>query len=288
MDERAAADAEMLRQLYAVEFPPALLQFAAFMRTYPSERWTGLREAVGLSTTGPLGLILRHRSAEEVKHRLPMLLHWRFFRDPPEFFTCLHGDSDGLHYGLLLDEPAEGFRGAASYYNNDGDIISVYRSLFDAVVTHVSERIEGTQENLEYDPGESEAYERDLAALREFREDLEAFMAEQGVVRDDRRPEGVTSDTGLGVVVPTENAPAVDEGASDADVIGACRAGNAAPALLLGRSLWYWSGAQDSSRAHTLLSAAYDATDRPFLKTVLDVHFENRDLRTVDVVESNS
>ena len=53
----------------------------------------------------------------------PITLHYRYDRDLPEFFTCLHGDTDGLHWGLLWDEPVHGFRGAASYYKKVGDAI---------------------------------------------------------------------------------------------------------------------------------------------------------------------
>ena len=46
-------------------------------------------------------------------------VHWRYYRDPPEFLTFMLGNTDGLHYGLWFDD-GRTCSGVASYYNNDG------------------------------------------------------------------------------------------------------------------------------------------------------------------------
>ena len=40
--------------------------------------------------------------------RNSLLLHWRYYDDPPEFFTVLAGGTDGLHWGYFLDDPPRG------------------------------------------------------------------------------------------------------------------------------------------------------------------------------------
>lgn len=47
-------------------------------------------------------------------------LNSRFYRDPPEFSTALHGNTDGLHFGLWYDNPQESSAFVASYYSRDG------------------------------------------------------------------------------------------------------------------------------------------------------------------------
>ena len=56
--------------------------------------------------------------------RYSLLLHWRYYNDPPEFFTVLLGGIDGLHWGYYLDDPTTHLSagpqaGVASYYTND-------------------------------------------------------------------------------------------------------------------------------------------------------------------------
>ncbi|MEV5503759.1 hypothetical protein AB0M50_51000 [Nonomuraea fuscirosea] len=46
-------------------------------------------------------------------------VHGRYYRDPPEFVTFMHGGTDGLHFGLWYDD-GRTCAGVASYYNNDG------------------------------------------------------------------------------------------------------------------------------------------------------------------------
>jgi hypothetical protein len=88
--------------LYGVTFPPSLEQFHRFWTRQTDDRFG---EALGLSLTGPLDLLDRYSSIDEIEVTPTILVHWRFFSDPPELFTCLHGDADGLHFGLLLDDP---------------------------------------------------------------------------------------------------------------------------------------------------------------------------------------
>src|SRR5689334_4261906 len=107
-----------LRQLYGFDFPDDLFRFWEFVtRLRPLEPLEALREAVGVTLVGPFEVLAgrfdRHRP------RLSQLLHWRYHDDPPEFFTTLAGDTDGLHWGYYLDDPSRGEGCVASYYARD-------------------------------------------------------------------------------------------------------------------------------------------------------------------------
>lgn len=288
----------ILAALYGVDFPEGLFLFDELLAELGPELASTYLGAAGLTPTGPLALL--DRSVDDLRAlrpTLPMVLNWRYYRDLPEFFTCLHGDTDGLHWGLLLDEPDRGFRGAASYYNNDGDEIGQYASLFDAVLVRVKDGIEGAEEMIEDDPEYADDYREDVGKLEAFRDVLTRFVAERGVRRDERRPSGLRSDTGLSLVLPAgalapgrlvgaHELAADPEGAPELirSLIADCASGSPVPALHLGRSLYYWGGATWSSAAHGLLGAAYVRLERPALLRVLDAHFTHRDLGSVDIL----
>jgi hypothetical protein len=284
-------DLDQLRDLYGLDLPVSLEQFARFWDDYPFADEELLGDALGLTPTGPLDLLLRVDDGAAIVAEPSILLHWRFHRDPPELFTCLHGNVDGLHLGLLLDDPERGFRGAASFYNNDGDLIRVYGGLFDAVLVHVGQMISGTEENLVDDPAEADHYQAELDGLRRFDARLRSFIAAEGIKIDEGRGPTIPSDTGLGIVVPGgdrgwEEAKdrALDVAAPVEELVDRCRQGDPVPALAAGRSRWYWGGQQRSADAFVLLQAAYEETGRTELLRVLELHARHRDLRSVDLV----
>src|SRR5262245_50456584 len=97
-----AKEKEALHELYGLVFPDGLFHLHNFFSAMPKAE----REALGMSPSGLLEVVAlsaRKRAALRPTH--PLLLHYRFYRDPPEFFSCLHGQSDGEHWGILLDEP---------------------------------------------------------------------------------------------------------------------------------------------------------------------------------------
>ena len=54
--------------------------------------------------------------------------------------------------------------------------------------------------------------------------------------------------------------------------------------LKLGRELWYWNGADRSAEAYDLMRKADELLERPELIRILDVHYCNRDLPSVDLI----
>ena len=70
-----------------------------------------------------------------------LLLHWRYYNDPPEFFTLLLGDMDGLHWGYYLDDSATQSGCVASYYTNDAfELMPDGDTLFEALRLDLEQR----------------------------------------------------------------------------------------------------------------------------------------------------
>jgi hypothetical protein len=291
-----ARSREILKELYGLEFPDSLFHLHEFFR--------GLTEAeLDALSMHPSGLLkvldLPRTKLAKLQPKYPMLLHWRFYRDPPEFFSCLHGECDGEHWGLLLDEPEKGFRGMAAYYNNDGDNIRVYTSPFDAVLAQIDAFLDETDEMIDADPGHEDDYREQERIRIGLRGKVERYMAEHAVPLDEGRPRGVPNDTGLSLIVPgkrLKQPPSVSEDHQLADkgcprvegmireALDGCGSGQPLAALGIGRSLHYWGGREYASDAYQLLRSAYLALDRPALVRVLDVHHQHRDLPSVEVL----
>src|SRR6516165_3580149 len=110
-----------LRELYGFDFPEDFFRFWEFVnRIQPLEPLKALSH-VSMQLVGPFEVLAGR--FDQRKPRLSLLLHWRFFLDPPEFFTVLAG-GDGLHWGYYLDDPATGRGCVASYYTHDAFEIS--------------------------------------------------------------------------------------------------------------------------------------------------------------------
>ncbi len=267
---------QKLKELYDVEFPDALFSVHEFMMSCTeSDDKSMALSVIGLYPAGPLELLLEFDNLLDAKFIDNALLHYRYYRDVPEFFTCLTGECDGEHWGMLLDEPARGFRGVASYYNNDGDEIVVYGSLFNAILSRCDEQISSCQEWISEsdDSDEIADYQRQIEDIIQFRFEFEKFLAKSSLLVDEDRPEGLYSDTGLSVIRPEDFNPDTQ--------------GEAIAALAQGRSLWYWYGEEHSSRAYKLLRGAYLTLERYELIRILDIHHQNRSNGWVDLLENH-
>jgi len=69
-------------------------------------------------------------------------------------------------------------------------------------------------------------------------------MATRRIERNERRPGGINSDTGLDLILgpETQKPSAGWKQQTDEELLRDCAGGDVAPALLAGRSRWYWSG----------------------------------------------
>ncbi|NEQ41306.1 MAG: HPF1 family protein [Okeania sp. SIO3I5] len=284
--EKFADIQSLLKEYYDLEFPVSIFQLADFLQNYPEEGMWDL-STIRVSPSGILSLILNPKLLTE-NFKESALLHYRYYRDLPEFFTYLHGDCDGLHWGLLLDNPSIGFRGAASYYNNDGDKIQVYGSIFSALIDRCEEQLECCDEYLAEDG--DEYYLEAKSIINRFLERIQDYISKYSIEIVENRVETVSSDTGLGLCVPEKfrrnelskvYSKSSDEGYKA--LLDECTDGNVVPALKAGRSLWYWGGEEDSEKAYNLLKKAYTVLQREKLLHILEIHYNNRDIKSVDM-----
>ena len=116
------------------------------------------------------------------KHSL--LLHWRYYDDPPEFFTVLAGDSDGLHWGYLLDDPDAGPAALRR------QLLRQRRLELSEPTATTCSRPSGCTWNTctptarptaTIDPADAEEYDRRLAQLARYRERLLPFTERREV-----------------------------------------------------------------------------------------------------------
>jgi hypothetical protein len=301
-----------LRAEYGFDFPDEFYHFWEFVnRLAPLDPLHSLAEALDVVLVGPFE-VLAGRFDGRVPRR-SLLLHWRYYDDPPEFFTVLAGGIDGLHWGWFLDDPPAGSGCVASYYARDAYELSTDGdTLFEAMRLH-----------LEYLHTDHEDY-RDLAAegadeaavaldrldamRRRLMDHATSDRPEIGEEYTERyagltrRRERVVANTmeGMGIVVtPTAYRPlSLDDRRlwrqlrrtkDPAKIVQEARQAMhdcfPGTALKLGKDLWATTGATNAGYAFELLDGAYAALGRETLRLVLHTHAANRNLPSVDVLE---
>jgi hypothetical protein len=306
MDRRS-----QLRDLYGFDFPDDLFAFWEFAKHLrPLDPLHALSDALHATLVGPFDVL--YGLFDGRTPRYSPLLHWRYYLDPPEFFTVLVGGVDGLHWGYVLDDPGKGEAWVAHYYAEDDYEIEVDgATLFEAVRLW-----------LEYLQAERELDLRDgLLAEADVRTELLAIDRVRRVLvrhatgqrkqtgaayadrygrRSSRRKRIVarTRDR-LGIIVPAEQYRPLS--LSNRDLRQLLRKGDATAviaegrraleegfpgtALHLGREMWAQvpTGPRlDEMR--TLLDDAYKALGREVLREVLGQHLTHRDRPYLDVL----
>jgi hypothetical protein len=300
-----------LRAEYGFDFPDDFHRFWEFaFRLSPLEPLRAL-EDVGIALVGPFEVLAGRFDGRVPRHSL--LLHWRYYLDPPEFFTVLAGASDGLHWGYYLDDPDRGAGCLASYYARDAyEVETDGDTLFEAVRLHLEYIHRDNEEYAAEDPDNADAYLARLSEIARVRDRLMAHgTGERPMIGEEYtesfagvslRNERVVADTveGMGVVVPPEcyrplsladrklwaelrrskdPLALVEEGRA------ALRDGFPGTALKLAKELWATTGRRKQQYAAELLDAAYEALGRETLRRVLQTHLANRELESVDILE---
>lgn len=296
-----------LRAEYGFDFPDDFFRFWEFVnRLSPLEPLNALAD-VGISLVGPFEVLAGRFDGRVPRHSL--LLHWRYYDDPPEFFTVLAGGGDGQHWGYFLDDPDTGNAGClASYFARDAYELAVDGdTLFEAVRID----LEYSCSSFEIDEEKEalEAIDRVRSRLMEYatgdRPEIgdEYTDSHAGV---SNREERIVAETmeGMGIVAPGEGYRPLSledkrlwrrlrrKREDVADLVEearqALRDGFPATALKLGKDLWASPGKEKMEYAHELLDAAYAALGRETLRRVLQTHRANRDLPSVDILDDET
>jgi hypothetical protein len=300
-----------LRELYGFDFPEDFFRFWEFVnRIQPLEPLKALSH-VSMQLVGPFEVLAGR--FDQRKPRLSLLLHWRFFLDPPEFFTVLAG-GDGLHWGYYLDDPATGRGCVASYYTHDAFEISTDGDdLFQAVRLFLEDLKSTSELDHSYgliDEEELKATKTDIATLRQQlltiatsdRNEIGASYVDRYAGRSSRRRQVIAATSeGMGIIVPPERYrqlsrkdaklwPYLSDSDNPEDVVEEARQalseGFPGTALKLGKDLWAVGGERHTEYAYDLLDAAYAALGRELLRKVLRMHRENRELPSVDILDN--
>lgn len=296
---------QRLRAEYGFDFPEGLYRFWGFVnRLAPLEPLGALSAALGITLVGPFE-VLAGRFDGRVPRR-SLLLHWRYYDDPPEFFTVFAGGGDGLHGGYYLDDPAGAAGCVASYYARDAFELSVEGDdLFEAARL----QLEHTLSDHEADGTDDDATTAQLDLLRgRIMEHATGDRPETGEAYADlyggasTREERVVAETseGMGIVVPPERYRPLslgdrrlwrqlrredDPAGLVAEARQALREGYPGTALKLGKDLWAAGGERRMGYAVELLLEAYEALGRGELARVLQTHAANRELPSVDILD---
>ncbi len=295
VDARFDAVAARLREVYGLRLPRHVGVLAAFLRGLSAVE----ARALGAYGYSPIGLLdwfadggLERRAAGGADLRL----HWRFRRDPPELVSVLLGDSDGLHFGLWYDDPAELPSFIVENYARDDGVSTSHGCT--TVLRHLRRALELRAEDAEHPPT---ALNRAFAAaLDAARPADDAAVTADGPLRwaACARPASVL---GVGPALPgglaTAHWPSYEPAHTREaryelralrvaryvrEARAALAAGRPGPALLVGREL-FWLDDDHDDDARELLAGAYEALGRGALADILRVHLADRDRPSVDV-----
>jgi hypothetical protein len=304
---------DQLRKHYGFDFPEDLFRFWEFAkRLQPLDPLHSLHETLGVTLVGPFEMLAGR--FDRRKPRYSLLLHWRYYLDPPEFFTVLSGNTDGLHWGYYLDDPPRGEGCIASYFARDAFEFSADGdTLFEAVRLHLEQNYRDCEDYAEDEPEYADDYAATMEQLHTIRGVLKEYGTgdrpetasayEEAHAGAAARNERVVADTveGMGIVVPPETYRPLslsdrklwaylrrtkDPAKIVEEARQALRDGFPGTALKLGKDLWALGGERRTEYCYELLDAAYQALGREELQHVLEVHRANRDLPSVDILEN--
>jgi hypothetical protein len=301
---------KQIHDLFGFDFPEDLYDFWDFAnRLRPLEPLNALLDPLHVQLVGPFDVLAGRFDPGTARDRV--YLHWRYWNDPPEFFTSLVGDTDGLHWGHYLDDPRQPEGCVASYYASDAFELSADGdTLFEAVRLHLEELTRDCLDSQETDSENAARYAVRLEELDRLREELKRVATtrrsetgegyvEKYQARKSSRARRITAPTqdGLCIVVPDGTYRPLslrdrslwrrlwdqdDPGELVKEARQALAEGFPGTALKLGKDLWAIPGEKRAAYAAELLDAAYAALGRDVLRQVLAAHLRERDRPWLD------
>lgn len=294
------AVAQRMKEVYGLRLPHYLATFAAFWKSLDEFEQDGAKH-LGRSPGGIMVWFEENGLSRKTRDNLDPRLECRFRADPPELVTIMWGDSDGLHYGLWYDDPADPPTYIAHNYARDSAETWVDQpsTPLGVLLERVNERIRDEYGN---DPPGLSLYAL-RAALEWFsKEDTKALKKDppaQKWLKAERIPTlgtfgpALPPDAGTIKVGNThqrleawKKTPArvrkwIDSAKRD------CLAGKPAAALTFGLDLHWLDSDEYRKDAQELLLMAYDKLGRQAHAETLTVHYAHRDLGSVGVFLSS-
>ncbi|BCJ39576.1 hypothetical protein GCM10010168_92450 [Actinoplanes ianthinogenes] len=294
---RFPAVAERVARVYGLRLPRHLAVFAAFWastRHDPAER--AALSGLGLEPWGVTDYFLDGGLDRTGRDGLDERLHGRFRRDPAEFVTVAAGDSDGLHWGLWYDDPAELPTFVVHNYARDSaeTWTSGDASMLEMTASVVARAMS------DYDGEEAERYRPLIGALDWFAGPDREALAADGPVRWASHPHRWAGSISVFPALPPESgdprpaeadrrlalfqAGSAEAGAQIADARRELVSGRPALALAVGMELHWVDGDEYRDAGRDLLVDAYRALGRHALADIATIHAANRDLPTAEVL----
>ncbi|GAB3828663.1 ADP-ribosylation family protein [Dactylosporangium cerinum] len=290
MHERHPAVAERVQRVHGLRLPRHLAVFSAFWDSAD----TAERMALDHLMVSPFGLTeyfedggLERRARDGIDERL----HARYLCDPAEFVTVLSGGSDGLHYGLWYDDPADMPTSIVHNYARDSaeTWVNGYRTLLGELYgLTVSVRQDSADEVRPL-----------LDALDWFVDADNAVVEADGPSRWAGSPRGRTAVSVFPLLPADAGDPQLDRsdarledlragGAEATAWIGRAEAeltaGRPALALAVGGELHWLARDEDREVARRLRADGYRLLGRDAIAGIVDAHAANAALPTVDVL----
>ncbi len=292
MTERFPLVAERVRQVFGLRLPRHVAVFAAL--------WASDSCAVGELTHSPWGVTdyFADGGLDLIgRDGLDERLHARFRCDPAEFVTVMNGGTDGLHYGLWYDDPAELPTVIVHNYARDSaeTWVSGPDSLLGVLRREVADFL------ADYGDEEEDARRVDplLEALDWYAAADEEALRRDGPPRWAGTPRAYTAVSLFPILPASAGDPRLTEsdmrlttyrddpagtGAWIADAERELAAGRPALALAIGGELHWFDHDDYRTAGRELLVGAYRALGRDALAEIAELHAGHRDLRSVQIL----
>ncbi|MFV8749904.1 ADP-ribosylation family protein [Nannocystaceae bacterium ST9] len=290
---RASFDAVARRfaEVYGLRLPRSLIAWAALVHSLGPFEQRGL-DQLGRSGGGILIWFEPGGLERQPREGLDPRLDCRFRRDPPELVTIAWGDSDGLHYGLWFDDPAEPATTIVANYARDSSETwdTGHRDMLAVLRKQIAERDE---------------YEPTTIGLRMLAAAIEWFAREAEPELSGKPASiwtGVERPALIGCMGPALRPEHGDPRAQGEQQRYAAyqtrdpqvrtwieqahaelERGQPAFALVLGRELHWFDHDEWRGESLALLVGAYRALGRDALAEIASIHHRHRDLGSVAV-----
>lgn len=289
-----------IKNIYGFDFPEDFFlfhEFAQRLAIHPDLQGR-FNKGLGLLDIY-LGSVFSVFNADFDPSKKDLIETGRHYNDPPEFFTVLGGNTDGLHWGYYVDIPLEQppVFWIASYYSRDAFQISANnRTLFQEARDQLERFYDGCFYTLKTEKDEEEiAYSK--ARIRYFdiirpilmeyetaeREEIGAAYESAHYANFPKRITIADTRCGMGIVAQNRLYRPL-RGVDKFDIwnyypdeitvhqlhekaIKAITDGFPATALKIGKDLWIYN--TYNRITHEILYAAYGAMNRPILQKVM-------------------